>query len=276
MAAILVATLSACSTAQEINYDDVSITPGIADVDSESSRVGLPLDSYLESITQTRLVMYAEDLQISECMSETGETFEPIDRRKLGTEGDEVLTFGLISPARAAEYGYGEPAPSALYQQLLDGNTVAQTDSWQNAFDACLRELRESEDEDQSSSDLAERGRNGALGAAQVTDEWIAAKQEWQECLTGASGVEFTEDDEGLTGFFPDGVQDLPEEQQIRVGLSDVACKESLGTVQTLADIWGSYEQKFIDANEGALKTDAEDRDDRVQAAEAIIATPRG
>ncbi|WP_250445644.1 hypothetical protein [Actinotalea sp. C106] len=70
-------------------------------------------------------------------------------------------------------------------------------------------------------------------GSGLDTDEGRAIYSEWKRCLT-ESGVRPPELDHG---WLPEDVLDAPLDEQVRIGLVDVTCKESLDLVQRMGDL---------------------------------------
>lgn len=68
---------------------------------------------------------------------------------------------------------------------------------------------------------------------ALLTGEGRALREQWSRCLA-ESGVVAGDDPESM---IPEGVLDAPFDEQVRVGLLDVACKERLDLVQRMADL---------------------------------------
>lgn len=75
-----------------------------------------------------------------------------------------------------------------------------------------------------------------------TTPEGAALRAQWAACLA-ESGLSASADDR--ESLVPAGAVDAPSDEQVRIGLVDVACKDRLDLVQRLADLDAALSARF-------------------------------
>lgn len=259
------AALTGCSS--ESNYDAVELQTNIATLDPATESIQFPTTPYAFSLAEARTVNYATDLLIRECVRGEGLDVDVIDRRELGDEGGADASMGLWSMDRASKWGYSEPPPTPLMQELLDMNAGFDDGKIQGAWTFCMTKIDGQDRFDVASvtgeNDLTTRGRSESWDEARTQPEWDEALGEWQACIEKA-GLKAAPD---AVGQVVDATQ-MSQEQQIRAAVADVTCKEDTDLIQRLADIRASYEQEFVTQNQAAL-------DEQRKTLDAMIADAR-
>lgn len=83
-----------------------------------------------------------------------------------------------------------------------------------------------------------------------TTPEGAALRAEWAACLAESGLSASTDDRESLV---PAGAADVPFDEQVRIGLVDVACKDRLDLVQRLADLDAALSARYADEHPQAV-----------------------
>jgi hypothetical protein len=235
-------TLTACGAPDLTSYDDVRAQLNYAD-----GTVTYPLDDYALNAAEALDVERANAVLVHGCMVDFGLDFPRADDEWWRFPPTPDRLFGLWSPEVAELYGYGLPPRDEELAEL----EAAQPESWWNTYRGCL----ESTDQlpiltalrgDPNNPSVVDRGWRESVTNTQGSAALQELKAEWVECIA----------EEGLVAVEgPLLVPELPEsvEEQLRIALVDVTCKESLGTMQRLADVLAQYQAAYIDGHESEL-----------------------
>jgi hypothetical protein len=243
-------------------------TDGLAQVDPTSGVIVLPLDSYNLTSAERGIFQTANDLATYRCMKDSGfGRYDPfIDRRDPRPEIDR--TFGVWVKASVARYGYRPVPPSQRERDLMRLNQQQMPAQVDKAFRDCIPQVRRLGLVLPPGVDVANGpsvGNGGPLDSAAAK----AVIEKWTQCLqaAGVPAPDALNDD-----WVPPGLLDAPLQQQIRVGLIDVDCKQRLGTIQALADIEARRQWPYIDAHEALLVQQRRALDALVARSRAYIA----
>jgi hypothetical protein len=213
----------------------------------------MPIERYDLSLTENGIFITANDLAMARCMKDAGfaDSFPFVDRRNPAVDTD--WRYGVWVRSQVARYGYGQVPPSPRGKLLRALNAKGFTPAAGEAYQACLPKLKQ---QGLMLPDLPDDTAGGpdapkVLDGADPLDSDAAKAvvKEWTDCLR-SRGVS---PPAGDARWFPAGVTSAPLEEQIRVGLIDVGCKEEHRTVQRLADIEASYQQPLIERDEARL-----------------------
>ncbi|MCL3859561.1 hypothetical protein [Actinotalea sp. K2] len=240
--AVLAITLGAYPVAGALIPDPAPVAPAVpsptettapparAAVDHEAGTITLPmdevgLDPHDSAVTRTAYLHF-----FSTCMGERGfgelwefEGLVPEQRW-------ESLPYGMWQESDVRQNGYGplleHHAETQDPRPPDDGESEAASECTSALVDAGL---------DFDSLALMEKHRNGDIGwrPAFDTDEGRAIIGEWHQCLTDGGVLPPQEDWEWL----PPAVLEAPIDEQIRIGLVDVSCKEHVDLVQRMGDL---------------------------------------
>ena len=189
-----------------------------------------------------------------------------IDRRDPRPEIDR--TFGVWVKASVARYGYRPVPPSQRERDLMRLNQQQMPAQVDKAFRDCIPQVRRLGLVLPPGVDVANGpsvGNGGPLDSAAAK----AVIEKWTQCLqaAGVPAPDALNDD-----WVPPGLLDAPLQQQIRVGLIDVDCKQRLGTIQALADVEARRQWPYIDAHEALLVQQRRALDALVARSRAYIA----
>lgn len=210
--------------------------PPRAVVDATAGTITLPLDEWLWSAADLATTETAVELYVSRCMADAG-------------LGDEFVFHGPF-PVQPEHVGYGvwvrDVVLESGYASLemddsYPGSGVDAGDPGMDVQRGCyLGALDEGFMYDTADFEVsAPLGHQppAYLPAGQVVLE------EWRQCLA-EGGVEPPSDD---TSVIPTGVLGAPLDEQVRIGLIDVDCKERTELVQRLADIDAAEQVAYIE-----------------------------
>lgn len=240
--ALALVAVTGCGASDEAPQDAPT-----AELDVERQQIGLPLDEFVMSEPEARLVQHVNAVKIASCLQERGFTYPEADRDWQSEALTQDRLFGPWSLDWVAQHGYDYP-PSAQAQAVLDASDampLGYDEASQNCSQTVepLPVLTLHDD-----VNLAMRGYIETYASAQTTEGWAEATSDWKACLRDAGYV---------IGDEPDAwVPDLPAgtEEQIRVAIADVRCKDQVDLVQRLGDVLAAEQQDFIDANDAALQ----------------------
>ncbi|MBO3103912.1 hypothetical protein [Cellulomonas fengjieae] len=219
-----------------------SVTPmGPRAVVDPTGDVTLPFAEYYASPDQNAAMMTAHYLAISRCMTDAG---FPDAYRFIGPETPEpgFPRYGVTSAAQVERDGYTFPSPEPISGTDLNLDVPGARD----ALAACLPRVL-------ALGFVFEPGDENGLGQppyaptqAKDTPEGQALLAELSACLLdrGAPGVDTAD---GV--IIPTGVLDLPHEEQVRIGLLDLECRQSMDFLQRFADVDAAQQQQYIDDN---------------------------
>lgn len=226
----------------------------------------MPLDAYDATEMEILTALYAQDLEIRDCMAEAGLDFPVSDRRKIPAEPYRV--FGIWSEQEAARYGYEWPDPPSEDRDSQTSDAPDEPEAWYTTHDACISPQVKALSIPQPT--VAERtaydtGVDGADSPAV-----LAVKKEWGACLS-KNGVTPPTD-----SWVPDGAQNVDKATEIKVALIDVRCKEETDLVQRLADIDAAAQSKVIEKKQAALVAQRQKITESVDKARAVIAAHGG
>lgn len=236
----------------------------VAVLDVEQQQILLPLDEFVLSEREGRLVGHVNAQRIAQCLHDHGLPYPEADRDWRSEDLTHNRIFGPWSLDWVAEHGYEYPS-TVQAQAVVDA--VAQLPA---EFSVALQGCVESTEllpvlTLYDEPNLAARGSMESYLAAQTEGEWRTAIGEWRTCLADR-GLSI---EEAVDVFVPD----LPEgqEAQIRAAIADVECKEEVDLVQRLGDVMAKEQAEFISAHEAALEQLKSDKDDILSRARAEL-----
>lgn len=238
------------------------IDTGRAVVDVENGQIELPLDRYFHSDQEMWAMEYASDLLMADCMEEEGLQFKALDYRE-----QEVRTtrrYGIWRKVEALALGYRKPPDDAIRTEAMALNAGDPSPEWQARYQTCIK--------DQRLADLrVDAPPNGLEGLdsyelAMVSDDGAAAWRAWADCLEGQG---LTPPSEGE--WISRGWATANLERQISTAIADVDCKDSLNTVQVMADIEAEYQAGMLAGKEALYEEQSRLLDDALKRANEVI-----
>lgn len=137
--------------------------------------------------------------------------------------------YAFVHDDRSLDLGTQEAAAWAECEDLLTAQGLARTPAG---------------DRDAAEPDVPQQP--GLL----TTPEGAALRAEWAACLAESGLAASTDDPESLV---PAGAADAPFDEQVRIGLVDVACKDRLDLVQRLADLDAALSARYAQEHPEAV-----------------------
>jgi len=216
-----------------------SPTSAHAVIDPVTGVVTTPLSTFTVSRHDLDIMMTAWELARSRCMADAGYAENFVFAVTRSPERDVSRPYGIWNRDELRERGYAEE-PVDIYDG--EGSEIhVSSPAVDAAMQACADQVRPMGFvfEFTSFDDIAP-----AVGAESAvrTPEGQAVVAEWTACLA-AHGVPGP--DEFLQ---PAGVLGLSLDEQVRIGLIDIDCKESTNLRQRLADIDAVLQQAYLDS----------------------------
>lgn len=214
--------------------------PAFPVIDVGAGTVRRPLDDWLLDEAELALLTAATEHSADACLDAAGY--------------GEHSTFDGLPPVRRGFVDYGvwrsADVEARGYQDLVErfdepaaaGDRPAPTEEFFAASRACFGAALENglTYDPSDFESLAPEGWTSALR----TDAGRAVADEWGACLAD-QGVATAPVDDGV--MVPVGILDAPLDEQVRVGLLDVACKEQLDVVRRLAEIDTEQQLAYVE-----------------------------
>ncbi|MEW9267516.1 hypothetical protein AB1207_22470 [Kineococcus endophyticus] len=200
-------------------------------------------------------------LATRDCMKKDGFDYQVVDARADPTPVDR--RYGVWVENEAAQNGYETPADTPSQVKLQQLNSAANPEGWDASHLRCGQEAAKTYIANSLPSDLS---------AFQGYEDFMTLPQtkkvldDWRQCLS-SQNVNPPRD-----GWVPSSAMSGGKENEIKIALIDVKCKEENGTVQKLADIEASLQMPKVRADEPQLVDQRKAVDDALKAANKIIA----
>jgi len=207
-----------------------------ADVDLTTGAMTLPLDAWTGTSHDRAVMATAADLFTYRCVQAAGYGTWVVFPGPSETTPD-LDAFGVWDRTQAERTGYGSLAatePRSI--PLLAADAPAA------AVDARRSCFAQATDEGYSWDLDALPDAPTGWTQPEATAAGRSAKAAWAACLE-THGVSAPAAD---GGWVPDGATELPLADQVRVARVDLDCKESLGTLQKLADAEARSQTEYI------------------------------
>ncbi|PQZ93888.1 hypothetical protein CQ018_09625 [Arthrobacter sp. MYb227] len=262
----LVFLLGGCASETSANENNVR-----AHIDSATGEIVLPLEAYAMNQKDERDVGQANALLLNKCLKETGRNFPRATQDWAAIPAYPDRRYGLWSKADAVANGYELPEAKDAKSLTEQEETLGQ--DWWSAYEVCHSDLQLfpmmgiNTAMDPSPVDL---GMQESFEALLASSEFERIRDEWKLCVTAA----------GLTPD-PNSTLMVPAipawgEDQLRVAAADVECKESLNSVQPLADFEASEQKTYIKKHESELTNYRNEVDKVLESVTKTITTHGG
>ncbi|GAA3799849.1 hypothetical protein [Cellulomonas soli] len=218
-----------------------SATPAHAVIDPITGLVTTPFSTFLVSQHDLDIMGSAWDLARSRCMADAGYADNFVFAVQRTALPDMSRPYGIWNSAEVRQRGYAEPQ---LDPYDGEGSTIdISSAAVEAALDSCNDQVWPMGFiVDPTSFDDSKP----AVGAefAGYTPEGSVVIAEWTACLEAHDVA--PPDEEG--SLQPAGVLSMSLEEQVRIGLIDIGCKESTDLRQRLADIDAVNQQAYLDS----------------------------
>ncbi|MFS0699763.1 hypothetical protein AB6N24_07290 [Cellulomonas sp. 179-A 4D5 NHS] len=210
-------------------------------IDLDAGTVRLPLDDWLIDESEEAILLAAQLHSAHRCLEAAGYGEYSSSSTGLPPVRPGFRDYGVWVRADVEARGY-QDLVETFDEQGAGGNGSPPPEEFFPASRACFAAaLDQGLSYDPSDFEsLAPEGWTSALR----TDEGRAVVAEWAACLA-EQGVATPPVDDGV--MVPTGVLDAPLDEQVRVGLLDVACKEQLDVVGRLAGLDAAAQLAYIE-----------------------------
>ncbi|MET9361600.1 hypothetical protein ABZX93_11840 [Streptomyces sp. NPDC006632] len=275
--AVTVGALSANSSSRsgspvagaEPRADGAPAAPSAAGDPDDPASWRLPIETYLVSRADARLVGSTRDSVIAACMKRAGfpKWVPAPDLPVLGGKTVTDWRYGIHDAAQVAKRGYH---PDAAEQQAYDRAMMAGAVDKSGADPATLQGCAQSAGASVpavTSSDLVERIKGDSYVQSAKDPKVTAAFAQWSACMKGKGYAYAKPMDANDDPRFndPRTVTDL----EIATATADVACRTRAHVEKTWFDAEAALQTKAIKANQAALNGVREANKDMVGKASA-------
>ncbi|MBB2969486.1 MULTISPECIES: hypothetical protein [Leifsonia] len=265
-ALIFVVALTGCSSGPSQAHANVR-----AQLNPATAQILLPLESYAMSWGEVQTVNHANSIAIEKCMANKGLTFPRASQDWSALAPLPDRRYGLWAPADAEANGY--ELPESSQSKDVQAQEDALGPDWWQDYRACFKSTKQlpvmgvNTSPDQS---VVDRGMNESFEALLASDEFKSVREKWLSCIQDG-GLAANKDARVLVPQFPSA-----GEEQLEVAAIDVRCKESLNSVQTLADWEATKQAGYIDDHEGELTAYRDKVKKVVAQAQKLVTTVGG
>lgn len=259
-ALVVVTTLSACGSSEQPASQIPEVPPADA-IDTYS----LPLDPFILTPVEILMIDYAENLQVSDCMSESGYAWVPPRRQ---VDSLTLLPFRSLSgrilfdERTAAERGYHVPDLLDEESQLAEfawAESLTLSDEGYRTLDTCIASSRETlsafSGDGVPTYQRAAEFANQALADSLADEKVVAAASLWRECMVPLGIADLPQAPDAELGMptqtmreqFQLGDQfSQPTSAEIRIALFDAECRQSSGYRQALFEAEWSAQRALL------------------------------
>ncbi|MBO1751466.1 hypothetical protein J4G33_06575 [Actinotalea sp. BY-33] len=217
-------------------------------VDHATGTVTLPLDELTRSARDEAVIQAAAELVTATCMAEAG-------------FGEYWEFAGVVMPTGPEDHGIDSPYGVWLADEVREHGyegTRSALDSprrglpldapAREALEGCHRApLEAGLFSDQSVADEWDAVAPRGVTPTGYTEEARAIVEEWAACLRENDVDPPAQDGDRIPVGVPEGALGAPFEEQVRIGLIDVACKDRVDLVRRLAEIDAAEETAYLE-----------------------------
>lgn len=209
-----------------------------AEVDRQAGTIELPLDGFDFTREELAVVDSAATLSIYLCAEAAGVeggTWEPYEVSPLPPRDER--RFGVWVRQYAETYGYAlPPAPDVPLNNAVEEARDVYVECAENGDIGWPEDLPSGDD---IAADL-----DGIEAQIFAAPDGVAVQAEWEACIE-ESGLQRDLEDPAPFSVVGEGSE--VNEEQIRMALADVTCKEQVNYVERLADLEAGFQQPVID-----------------------------
>lgn len=270
-----------------------SSAPTVPATASEAQRAqwALPLDPYIFS--QSEMTNYAENLLVSDCMSEKNLDWPipAIDVDHLSVSWESPGGRRILTVEVAQQYGYHTPSPLPrdVVKQMGEMNARQLSPTEQSALDACIQAARQTLPLPEINQ-IGNQYANADLVAAAQQPAVVAAAAAWRQCMAPLGISDLPQMPEGGSSSMPTASQSAafgldvvesdpdsqPSTQEIAAAVADAQCRDSSGFSGALYDAEWSAQSVTLAQHADELVREKDAIDAYVDAARRVIAERTG
>lgn len=250
---------------------------------SQASTIILPLDPYMDSPRQRRLLATAHTILARACLRRFGlELPASIPAGAMPAEGNHDR-YGLVVPRQAREHGYhlpeplGGPSPAAPEQSgpqraVLTGEGARAYAGRPVPSGGCVGEAQRAlagRVAAPTDAGLAQRLSVNSYGRSQRDPRVRAVFGAWSRCMRRAG---FGYADPMQANDDPAFHTPRPSPREIAVATTDVRCKQAVGLVEVWAAVEAAYQRRALDRHAAQLRVLKRWLDTRLRNATRVTA----
>ena len=253
----LMITSGGCTSSPGSSDEDLAKLPRDSNakalLDTEHSRVSLPITEFRMSRQLGAKFFTATELMIRPCLAQAGYSIKV----PAAVASGEDRIWGLWDSERARIYGYNIPEPPelAFKEPTSPEYEKTRTQCWKSSNADREQLLGDAPDDLKS---LASSIESKAASAAKTTDEFKNLHTQYGECLKN-KGYQAAPDAFIISeGSVPvsDGGDAAPEE--IRAAVAEAECNQTLQVTQKMGDLEASFQAPMIEEHRAALNQEKE------------------
>ncbi|MFE9913192.1 hypothetical protein [Streptomyces clavifer] len=247
---------------------------------SKISQLRLPIEDYLLSTDESRLLEEASSVITSRCMKDLGYNYREGSTRKSGPASLTDRRYGITNIQTAKAYGYHLPMPAVAEQPPLssDGqaalNGRTQTSKLNGKavpYGGCLGEANRSLTVEgmRGASNIALEINVKSYQASEKDTKVKASMKKWSACMR-ASHRNYQ--DPLAAANDPKFAGPSPEAKEKQVAVDDIKCKEKVHFAETWFSVEKEYQRSMIAKNLRELADAKRSKTVQLENARGILA----
>ncbi|WP_066583383.1 hypothetical protein [Cellulomonas timonensis] len=214
-------------------------SPARAQIDPVTGAITTPFTTFHVTSRELDIMGSAWDLARSQCMADLGYASDFVFAPTRTPPRDTSLDYGIWNRDDLRRSGYD----TAVDDRFEGSSIKTSSPQAETAMQTCMDQVRPMGFIFEPTSFDAVAPAKGVT-AATYTSQGQAVVDEWTACLD-AAGVAGPDEAGSL---LPAGVLRMSSQEQLRIGMVDIDCKESTGLRQRLADIDAVNQQEYLDS----------------------------
>ncbi|WP_406124244.1 hypothetical protein [Streptomyces sp. NBC_00989] len=226
----------------------------------DSTDLRLPLDKYLLTADEQKIISQAREALIKKCMTRLGAQYEPTEQEASPEIGNNERRYGLNDIELAKESGYHLPGldqqPSENYSKTILKLLRGGIDTYKGVSvpaKGCLGEAQGELNEVKTQESLqgAQDLNVKSYQESQKDPAVIAAFKEWSKCMN-AAGHKYTDPIAAIND--KEFSTSKPGEHERKVAVADVLCKEKVNIISIWSSVESTYQMSLIKENSRGLE----------------------
>ncbi|MER6016343.1 hypothetical protein [Streptomyces bluensis] len=230
----------------------------------------LPIEAYMPTAAQERLITSTRDSLIDDCMSRAGyPQWTPAP--DLPEMGGKTLTdwrYGVHDASAVARHGY-DPAPAdlAAYDEAMEVGAVDESGADQGQVKNCVIQV-DGTVPSATPPALVEQIKGESYEQSQKDSAVVSVFAKWSTCMKD-KGYSYAEpldasDDERFTDPYN------ATQEEIATAKADVACRDKYQLEKTWFDVEAALQRQAIEKNQDALEKAKSDTASAVLKAKTV------
>jgi hypothetical protein len=278
--AVISVGITGCATQETKSSTSVPPVQTIGPV-TDTKDLLLPLDYYMFSLKDYRLLSEAHGILLRRCMQRFGITYQIPSPTEGGIQTRNERRYGITDTAEARRYGYrlpgatDYPAPSSAQDRdpkviaVLTGEGGTSVNGQPVPADGCVGESQRflGENLPGAAADIAQPMAMKSWNQSAADHRVQVVFASWSACMKKA-GFNYQ------TPLEPSRDRDLRRQvsaAQIRTAVADTLCKKEHNVIGTWAAVEAAYQEVMIRENKSALDLLRRASMMQLQAAHSVV-----